>query len=381
MGLDNNDSTIRDLKANLCDFFCQKIRELSEIEDVKKKDEYIACLIKVAENADNLSESFEQFDLLGIPIKIAESSSKKQEVVDEDTSKIEEDKTEVVDNSETVSKPVVNTGNLPVSENKQVIPMPVKKEVVPEGKSKSVLAPSIKIEAPVLPKMPNIFEGIFNNARSTDTVDSGTNDKVDTGVIEERGSLVNDEQQEMAQESTMDIPSASEKQESDLEKAMTVPGVISNNVNNNQVISIPRVDNIINSNSGNNNNTNTNASTSPISSLLAAYTNGPVESSDNVLNNSNGLGTKTRIFKLSPDKVKAILVNKSQIEKLSVSLDEQSRLLDFGQEAVMPKQYNIEEMMNRAKQLYNEGRQKEAQQLYDEISQINRANVLVKKAA
>ena len=370
MGLDNNDSTIRDLKANLCDFFCQKIRELSEIEDVKKKDEYIACLIKVAENADNLSESFEQFDLLGIPLKIAESSSKKQEVVDDETSKIEEDKTEVVDNSEAVSKPVVNTANLPVSENKQVIPMPVKKEVVPEEKSKSVLAPSIKIEAPVLPKMPNIFEGIFNNTRSTDN-------KVDTGVIKERGPSVNDEQQEMGQESTMNIPSVSEGKESDLGKVMTVPGVVSNNVNNNQVISIPRVDNVINSNSGNSNN----AFTSPISSLLAAYTNGPVGTSEPVLNNGNGLGTKTRIFKLSPDKVKAILVNKSQIEKLSASLDEQSRLLDFGQEAVMPKQYNIEEMMNRAKQLYNEGKQKEAQQLYDEISQINRANILVKKAA
>lgn len=363
MGLDNNDSTIRDLKANLCDFFCQKIRELSEIEDASKKDEYIACLIKVAENADNLSESFEQFELLGIPIKIAEISSKKQEVMKKNTSEIEEEREEKADNSDAISETVINASDLNVSENKQVIPMPVKKEVVPDEKSKSVLAPSIRVEAPVLPKMPNIFEGIFNNTRSTDTVDSGTD------AIEERAPLVNGEQQEMTQKPIVDMPSVSEKKELDLERPMTTQEVVSNN---DQVVSIPRVDTVINSNN--------NVSNSPISSLLAAYTNGPVGVNESIQNNETNLGNKTRIVKLSSDKVKAILVNKSQMEKLAASLDGQRRLLDFGQEAVMPKQSNIEEMMNRAKQLYNEGKQKEAQQLYDEISQINRANTLVKKA-
>lgn len=363
MGLDNNDSTIRDLKANLCDFFCQKIRELSEIEDASKKDEYIACLIKVAENADNLSESFEQFELLGIPIKTLDISSKKQEVMKKDTSEIEEEREEKADNSDAISETVINASDLNVSENKQVIPMPVKKEVVPDEKSKSVLASSIRVEAPVLPKMPNIFEGIFNNTRSTDTVDSGTD------AIEERAPLVNGEQQEMTQKPIVDMPSVSEKKELDLERPMTTQEVVSNN---DQVVSIPRVDTVINSNN--------NVSNSPISSLLAAYTNGPVGVNESIQNNETNLGNKTRIVKLSSDKVKAILVNKSQMEKLAASLDGQRRLLDFGQETVMPKQSNIEEMMNRAKQLYNEGKQKEAQQLYDEISQINRANTLVKKA-
>ena len=352
MGLDNNDSTIRDLKANLCDFFCQKIRELSEIEDASKKDEYIACLIKVAENADNLSESFEQFELLGIPIKILDTSSKKQEVMKKDTSEIEEEREEKADNSDAISETVINASDLNVSENKQVIPMPVKKEVVPDEKSKSVLAPSIRVEAPVLPKMPNIFEGIFNNTRSTDTVDSGTD------AIEERAPLVNGEQQEMTQKPIVDMPSVSEKKELDLERPMTTQKVVSNN---DQVVSIPRVDTVINSN-------NNNVSNSPISSLLAAYTNGPVGVNESIQNNETNLGNRTRIVKLSSDKVKAILVNKSQMEKLAASLDGQRRLLDFGQDAVMPKQNNIEEMMNRAKQLY------------DEISQINRANTLVKKA-
>ncbi|CCY79707.1 unknown [Mycoplasma sp. CAG:877] len=363
MGLDNNDSTIRDLKANLCDFFCQKIRELPEIEDASKKDEYIACLIKVAENADNLSESFEQFELLGIPIKILDISSKKQEVMKKDTSEIEEEREEKANNSDAISETVINASDLNVSENKQVIPMHVKKEVVPDEKSKSVLAPSIRVEAPVLPKMPNIFEGIFNNTRSTDTVDSGTD------AIEERAPLVNGEQQEMTQKPIVDMPSVSEKKELDLERPMTTQKVVSNN---DQVVSIPRVDTVINSNN--------NVSNSPISSLLAAYTNGPVGVNESIQNNETNLGNRTRIVKLSSDKVKAILVNKSQMEKLAASLYGQRRLLDFGQDAVMPKQNNIEEMMNRAKQLYNEGKQKEAQQLYDEISQINRANTLVKKA-
>lgn len=359
MGLDNNDSTIRDLKANLCDFFCQKIRELSEIEDASKKDEYIACLIKVAENADNLSESFEQFELLGIPIKILDISSKKQEVMKKDTSEIEEEREEKANNSDAISETVINASDLNVSENKQVIPMPVKKKVVPDEKSKSVLAPSIRVEAPVLPKMPNIFEGIFNNT----SVDSGTD------AIEERAPLVNGEQQEKTQKPIVDMPSVSEKKELDLERPMTTQEVVSNN---DQVVSIPRVDTVINSNN--------NVSNSPISSLLAAYTNGPVGVNESIQNNETNLGNRTRIVKLSSDKVKAILVNKSQMEKLAASLDGQRRLLDFGQDAVMPKQNNIEEMMNRAKQLYNEGKQKEAQQLYDEISQINRANTLVKKA-
>ena len=110
---------------------------------------------------------------------------------------------------------------------------------------------------------------------------------------------------------------------------------------------------------------------------MAAYTNGTVQRNDTILNSD----VKIKMLKLSSDKVKAILVNKNQLERLTSSLAKQQQLLDFGQVSVTPSQNDIEAMMSRAKQLYNEGKQKEAQQLYDEISQINKTNVLIKKAA
>lgn len=339
MGLDNNDSTIRDLKAYLCDFFCQKIKELSEIEDEEKKNEYIACLIKAAENADNLSNSFEQFESLEIPVKTINDVSEKEEVVEEKKDTSIENKKEVLP----IDKIIDNSNDLDSSDNKQIFPIPVKKEKDPDVKNKSILPPSIKMEAPILPKMPNIFEGIFNSNQN-----SG-----------------NDMEENSKDSTTMEnVPVSESVQETVSEPDVSEHNLENNNSTNIGVVSIPRVDN----------NTTSDSSVSP---LVAAYTNGTVQRNDTILNSD----VKTKMLKLSSDKVKAILVNKNQLERLTSSLAKQQQLLDFGQVSVTPSQNDIEAMMSRAKQLYNEGKQKEAQQLYDEISQINKTNVLIKKAA
>lgn len=382
MGLDNNDSTIRDLKAYLCDFFCQKIKELSEIDDAEKKDDYIACLIKVAENADNLSSSFEQFEMLGLPIKRVESSDKNSKVVKEvgqiltdnkavtsDLEKSEESgensEVKVDDNASTITPAANNSINMILPDKKPIITPPSIGETGEKKKEiKSILAPSIKIEAPALSNMPNIFEGIFNNKVSSQPEDS---ENVESGEEKEESEIASVSENESEISNDLEVAvEPSNNQENDV-------------VNNNEVIAIPKADdNIIN------NNNNNNSSVSP---LVAAYTNDFVQSNssdvsnqsvqDNSLNVNNGM--KTKVFKLSSDKVKAILVNKGQIEKLSKSLERQKQLLDFGQAGI--DQYDIEGMMNRAKQLYDEGRQQEAQQLYNQISQLNKANVLVKKTA
>lgn len=98
-----------------------------------------------------------------------------------------------------------------------------------------------------------------------------------------------------------------------------------------------------------------------------------------------------KFIKNSDSKVKAILVNERQYNKLKDSFVTQARSLDFG---VVAKNSNvskekIEELMKKASALYREGKVKEAQALYAEISSMNKAlkeqgeksNVLIKKAA
>lgn len=98
-----------------------------------------------------------------------------------------------------------------------------------------------------------------------------------------------------------------------------------------------------------------------------------------------------KFIKNSDSKVKAILVNERQYNKLKASFVTQARSLDFG---VVAKNSNvskekIEELMKKASALYREGKVKEAQALYAEISSMNKAlkeqgeksNVLIKKAA
>lgn len=82
---------------------------------------------------------------------------------------------------------------------------------------------------------------------------------------------------------------------------------------------------------------------------------------------------KLRFVKTSDDKVKAILVNTKQYQKLRSSLTVQTKLLDFGISAgPEPSREKIEALMKKASALYKEGKISEAQALYAEISSLNK---------
>ena len=82
---------------------------------------------------------------------------------------------------------------------------------------------------------------------------------------------------------------------------------------------------------------------------------------------------KLRFVKSSDDKVKAILVNGKQYQKLCGSLVMQTKLLDFGiSTGEEPSREKIEALMKKASALYKEGKISEAQALYSEISSLNK---------
>lgn len=95
--------------------------------------------------------------------------------------------------------------------------------------------------------------------------------------------------------------------------------------------------------------------------------------------------TKLSFVKNSNDKVKAILVNDSQFNKLKASRVVQTKMLGFGMGA-SPDRAKIEDLMKKASVLYKEGKISEAQALYAEISSLNKqlkrddAKVLTKVA-
>ena len=80
---------------------------------------------------------------------------------------------------------------------------------------------------------------------------------------------------------------------------------------------------------------------------------------------------KLSFIKSSDNKVKAILVNDSQFNKLKASRIIQTRMLGFGMGA-SPSKDKIEELMKKASALYKEGKISEAQALYAEISSLNK---------
>lgn len=116
---------------------------------------------------------------------------------------------------------------------------------------------------------------------------------------------------------------------------------------------------------------------------------------DNVINsanNKNGLPNNRplKFIKNSKNKVKAILVNERQYQRLKASFKRQAESLDFGANSEMDVESSrkkIEELMKKASALYKEGKVSEAQALYAEISSLNkklnqtqgRENVLIKK--
>lgn len=95
--------------------------------------------------------------------------------------------------------------------------------------------------------------------------------------------------------------------------------------------------------------------------------------------------TKLSFVKNSNDKVKAILVNDSQFNKLKASRVVQTKMLGFGMGASSDRA-KIEDLMKKASVLYKEGKISEAQALYAEISSLNKqlkrddAKVLTKVA-
>lgn len=97
-----------------------------------------------------------------------------------------------------------------------------------------------------------------------------------------------------------------------------------------------------------------------------------------------------RYTRATADVVKAILVTKAQYEKLAASKQSQQALVSSNQEVVsssteksdasslltsdiQDKQKEMEIMMNQANTLYKEGKTQEAQEIYNKISDMNKA--------
>ncbi len=408
MGLDNvDDSAVKDLKIFLCDFFCDKIKAMASIEDDEEREKYIECLVKAAEGADNLTDSFEQFESFSVVASGKENVQKKVKVdeVVEEKSTVPIVKNEIVKekNVDTVAKNEVIKGDSPLkvddtSKKKESVQgnKPVKetisngpiKSILPENKSNIIgngLAPTIKIDAPALPKIPNIFEGIFNNnedKKAEETKDDSTSKQgvEETAVVEkeekkpevEKNNATNNLNGEVDYHNVVTPVIKPEEVIPISTVISTVPEAGTTSVSEVEPVAPVVNDNILSIPAPRPNDSN-------VSPLVAAYSNNtlvPVAQTPVV--SSNGV---MQIRKLSEDRVKAILVNKGQIERLSNSLAQQKGLLGFEQVQSSSNQMEIEAMMNRAGQLYREGKKEEAQELYNKISEMNKANVLVKRAA
>lgn len=408
MGLDNvDDSAVKDLKVFLCDFFCDKIKAMASIEDDEEREKYIECLVKAAEGADNLTDSFEQFESFSVVASGKENVQKKVKVdeVVEEKSTVPIVKNEIVKekNVDTVAKNEVIKGDSPLkvddtSKKKESVQgnKPVKetisngpiKSILPENKSNIIgngLAPTIKIDAPALPKIPNIFEGIFNNnedKKAEETKDDSTSKQgvEETAVVEkeekkpevEKNNATNNLNGEVDYHNVVTPVIKPEEVIPISTVISTVPEAGTTSVSEVEPVAPVVNDNILSIPAPRPNDSN-------VSPLVAAYSNNalvPVAQTPVV--SSNGV---MQIRKLSEDRVKAILVNKGQIERLSNSLAQQKGLLGFEQVQSSSNQMEIEAMMNRAGQLYREGKKEEAQELYNKISEMNKANVLVKRAA
>lgn len=409
MGLDNvDDSAVKDLKVFLCDFFCDKIKAMASIEDDKEREKYIECLVKAAEGADNLTDSFEQFESFSV-VASGKENEVKRETVGEVTEEKNTDtilKSEVDKKAEDKGKePLKGTGT-PKKEDssktfKETTGNDSIKSILPGNKSNIIgngLAPTIKIDAPALPKIPNIFEGIFNNSdgKKQEEVKNDTSSKQD---VEEAVSKEEVHEDEVMAENGSEVKTESKAEKSNATNNLngevdyhnvvtpvikpeeviptstvisTVPEAGTTSVSEVEPVAPVVNDNILSIPAPRPNDSN-------VSPLVAAYSNNvhvPVAQTPVV--SSNGV---MQIRKLSEDRVKAILVNKGQIERLSNSLAQQKGLLGFEQVQSSSNQMEIEAMMNRAGQLYREGKKEEAQELYNKISEMNKANVLVKRAA
>ena len=117
-------------------------------------------------------------------------------------------------------------------------------------------------------------------------------------------------------------------------------------------------------------------STVPVTKPSVTSTTGPQKSMTQILTQNSHVkapvqNTRLSFVKSSDDKVKAILVNDSQFNKLRASRVVQTKVLGFGI-GESPSKAKIEDLMKKASALYKEGKISEAQALYAEISSLNK---------
>ena len=92
--------------------------------------------------------------------------------------------------------------------------------------------------------------------------------------------------------------------------------------------------------------------------------------------NIRAIANLEKFHRISSSPVKAIIVNENQFSKLSDSLSTQAGQLDFGV-STSDSNMSVEEMLEKANNLYNSGDRQAAEKLYDQINSMT----LVKKAA
>ncbi len=92
--------------------------------------------------------------------------------------------------------------------------------------------------------------------------------------------------------------------------------------------------------------------------------------------NVRAIASFEKFKRISDSPVKAIIVNDSQFDKLTKSLNVQAEQLDFGASS-SENNMSIEAMIEKANDLYNRGDRQAAEEIYNKINSMS----LVKKAA
>lgn len=335
-----NDDNVESLKAILCDVFADRIKDLTSIQDSEIRDSYIKLLGEITEEVEKLTEMIDKLDNLGFgkeDVTAVENVSSKSTSL-EKTKTFEKDAVEV--------RPV----NSPLE---SILPKVSKAE----EETSDVEAKPVNVDDNVVPQIPNIFGSMFNKANVSN---------------EEKASVVLENTVDSVSEKEATPVEESAKPDTSMNRDIVTPVVSNDNEavvpdtsNNNEVVPIaPSME------EQQNNIPNEQVTVTPVIPF-----SGVVETSSNV--------NKKIIMKQSDDKTKAILVNSSQFEKLCNSKQAQEALLDFGNltENKQSLEAKIEEMMARASSLYKEGKKDEAQDIYNQISLMNKENTLVKKSA
>lgn len=334
-----NDDSVESLKAILCDVFADRIKDLTSIQDSEIRDSYIKLLGEITEEVDKLTEMIDKLDNLGFgkeDVTAVENVSSKSTSLEE-TKTFGKEAVEV--------KPV----NSPLE---SILPKVSKVE----EETSDVEAKPVNVADNVVPQIPNIFGSMFNKANVSN---------------EEKASVVLENTVDSVSEKEATPVEESAKPNTSMNSDVVTPVVSNDNeavvpdASNNEVVPIaPSME------EQQNNIPNEQVTVTPVIPF-----SGVVETSSNV--------NKKIIMKQSDDKTKAILVNSSQFEKLCNSKQAQEALLDFGNltENKQSLEAKIEEMMARASSLYKEGKKDEAQDIYNQISLMNKENTLVKKSA